>query len=263
MPLKPFQQTPLNQKVKRLREKRPRPMTLIAGFRASQGGVLLCSDRHEEDGVSKRAVNKIYRIPRLKSCEIFMAGAGPNAPVKNTFTEIHRAVMQRESAGGDVAWDHQKVIEDSLAAIHERYTDVLQTWPINLIIVVAPRGPQHNPMLYSTDGQMLSPEEPYVTHGSGKGIADYLSSRLYSENLVERWLVIFAAFVFREAGESSVGVGFGSNMVMIHNGRSDRWEIGHDAVKELEIGLPLLKECLDSHWLDADKCNCFPAWLNR
>jgi 20S proteasome alpha/beta subunit len=37
-------------------------MTLIAAFRASNGGILLCSDRHEEDTVSKRSVDKIYQI---------------------------------------------------------------------------------------------------------------------------------------------------------------------------------------------------------
>jgi hypothetical protein len=132
-----------------------------------------------------------------------------------------------------------------------------------LIVVVAPRAPQHNPMFYSTEGNMLSPEERYVTHGSGKGVADYLSSRLYSDNLIERWLVIIAAFIFREAGESSAGVGFGSNMVMIHNGRTDRWEIGYESVRQIEHGLPLLKECLDGCWEEADKYHRFPGWLNR
>lgn len=238
-------------------------MTLIAAFRASKGGILLCSDRHEEDSVSKRSVDKIYRINNLKSCQVFMTGSGPITPVKNTFAEIHKSLQAGEDSGIDVAWEHRELIETSLKSIYQRY-EVLQTWPMNLIIVVAPRQTQRNiSMFYSTDATMLSPEERYVTHGSGKGVADYLSSRLYSDDLVEKWLVITAAFIFREAGESSVGVGFGSDMIMINNGRQDRWEIPHTSVGEIEHTLPLTDECLRNCWAEIESTTGFPHWLNR
>lgn len=236
-------------------------MTLIAAFRASKGGVLLCSDRHEEDGVSKRSVDKIYRAKNLKSCEVFMTGAGPSTPVKNAFIEIHNNLKQQEDGGANVAWEHREIIESSLKSIHERYEDVLQNWPMNLIIVIAPRARNYAPMLYSTDGKMLSPEARYITHGSGKGVADYLASRLYADDLMTNWLLVVAAFVFREAGESSVGVGFGSDMVLINNGRQERREIYHEAVSEIEHALPLLVNCLHEHWMEIEKMHGFPSWL--
>ena len=236
-------------------------MTLIAAFRASKGGILLCSDRHEEDGVSKRSVDKIYRISKLKSCQIFIAGAGPSTPVKNAFIEIHKNVKQQEDSGLEVAWEHREVIEKSLKSIHERYEDVLQNWPMNLIIVIAPRAQNFHPMLYSTDGKMLSPESRYVTHGSGKGVADYLASRLYSDDLMTHWLILAAAFIFREAGESSSGVGFGSDMVLINNGRNERREFVHESVSQIEHALPLLADCLRERWAEVEKMHGFPTWL--
>jgi 20S proteasome alpha/beta subunit len=134
---------------------------------------------------------------------------------------------------------------------------------MNLIIVVAPRAQNFTPMLYSTDGKMLSPEGPYVTHGSGKGVADYLASRLYSDDLMTKWLVMMAAFIFREAGESSSGVGFGSDMVLINNGRQERREFPHEAVSQIEHALPLLVKCLHESWTEIDKTTGFPTWLNN
>jgi len=193
-----------------------------------------------------------------------MAGAGPITPIKNTFTEIHNSLKQQEDGGAEIAWGHLKIIEDSLKSIYERYEEVLQTWPMNLIIVVAPRAKNYMPMLYSTDGKMLSPESRYVTHGSGKGVADYLASRLYSDDLMEKWLVMVAAFIFREAGESSSGVGFGSDMILINNGGPGRRrEFGHGAISEIEHALPLLVDCLHKSWTEVDEMHGFPSWLNE
>lgn len=41
-------------------------MTLIAGFRANKGGILLGADREENDGFSKREVGKISRVSNLQ-----------------------------------------------------------------------------------------------------------------------------------------------------------------------------------------------------
>jgi hypothetical protein len=134
---------------------------------------------------------------------------------------------------------------------------------MNLIIVVAPRAKNYTPMLYSTDGKMLSPESRYITHGSGKGVADYLASRLYSDDLMTKWLILAAAFIFREAGESSSGVGFGSDMVLINNGRQERREFPHESVAELEYALPLLVNCLHEVWVEIDNTSHFPPWLDN
>jgi 20S proteasome alpha/beta subunit len=236
-------------------------MTLIAAFRASQGGVLLCSDREEDDGISKKSVDKICRIRELTSCEVFIAGAGPSTPIKNTNTEIHSSLKQYEDSGGDLVKGHHQVIESSLKSIYKRYAKVLQTWPMNLIVVVAPRAKGYVPILYHTDGEMLCPEPRYVAHGSGKAIADYLVGRLFADDLMTHWLLILAAFIFRESESSSSGVGFGCDMVLIHNGRKELRMIDHEALKEVERGLPPIVECLHECWMEAEKSHRFPGWL--
>lgn len=238
-------------------------MTLIAGFRASQGGVLLCSDREEDDGISKRSVNKLYRPRDLRSCEVFITGAGPTAPIKNAVTEIHKSLKQHEDNGEDIVATHHAIIEASLKSIHRRYAKVLKSWPLSLIIVVAPRGNEYFPLLYHSDGEMLDPEARYVTHGSGKAVADYLASRLYSDDLQKKWLIVSAALIFREAGETSSGVGFGSDMVLIHNGGKQLQMFGHEAVRQIEQALPPLVECLHNCWTGVDDKLGFPDWLNK
>ena len=46
---------------------------------ALRNGFLLCADREEDDAYyTKREVDKIYHAPELKTCEVFIAGAGPS-----------------------------------------------------------------------------------------------------------------------------------------------------------------------------------------
>jgi 20S proteasome alpha/beta subunit len=237
-------------------------MTLIAAFRASKGGVLLCSDRQEDDGISKKSIDKIYHVKNLKSCDVFMAGAGPSGPLKNTFTEIHNLLKREEDNGVEVAWVHHETIEAALKAIYGRYNDALQNYPMNLIVVVAPRAKNYRPMLYGTDGIVLSPESRYLAHGSGKPIADYLTGRLYADDLMTKWLLAVAAFILREASSSSSGVGLGSDMVLISNGGVGRRELTPESVSQIERTLPPLAECLHKNWMEVEQTQGFPTWFH-
>jgi hypothetical protein len=44
-------------------------MTLAAAFRCQNGGILLCADREENDGVTKRQIDKIYHIKTIPTCD--------------------------------------------------------------------------------------------------------------------------------------------------------------------------------------------------
>src|SRR5271165_6867460 len=91
---------PPRPKVERL-PRRPHPMTLIAAFRCRNNGVLLCADREINDGVSKREVEKIYRI-LLKGCEIFIAGAGTSwDSITKAYAEIHESLHLAAEKGAD------------------------------------------------------------------------------------------------------------------------------------------------------------------
>jgi len=155
--------------------KGPRAMTLAAAFRCPKGGFLLCSDREWNDGVSKRSVDKIYRIGNFAPCDFFIAGAGPEAIIKKTWAAIHEAVASAASNGQDVLHDHRLIIEATLRTIHEQCAKTLQDYPMWLLIVVAPRADGMAPFLYLTNADILIPEPYYAAIGSGKTIADYFS----------------------------------------------------------------------------------------
>ena len=250
-------------KVERLRERRPCHMTLIAAFRTYDGDVLLCSDRQEDNGISKQSVDKIHRIRGLKQCDVFIAGAGPSTPIKSAFLSVDEAFRKAETKGKNLVEESSKIIEFGLRKTHRRYKKYLETWgAVNFIIVVAPRSKDFLPILYHTEGHLAVPEARYVAHGSGKAVADYLAGRLYADDLMKKWLVILAAFIFRESGESSSGVGFGSDMLLIsREGR--RTEFWHETVADIEKALPALANCLHDSWMAADAAGKFPEWTNR
>ena len=132
-------------KLKRL-PRRPRPMTLIAAFRCRNNGILLCADREINDGISKREVEKIYRIS-LRECEIFIAGAGSSwETVLKTFFDIHESLQRAETEGKDILAEHRTIIESVLTAIH-KHNAKDKYFEIGLVIVIAPRSPQGVPLL--------------------------------------------------------------------------------------------------------------------
>ena len=239
--------------------KRPIPMTLIAAFRCRNGGILLCADREENDGYAKREVDKIYRVPLLIPCEFFIAGAGPTSIITNACNEIHRSIKQAADNGTDVLVEHEKLLKDGLKSIHKQYAKTLLSWPMSLIIVVAPRAGGTVPLLYRTEGEILIPEPIYTAHGSGKVVCDYLADRLFEYDRIDKsYLALLAAFIFREAERSATGVGLGANMIFIHEGNKSLHILEADAVKEIEAGIPSLADALHSYWKDHAKV---PEWL--
>jgi len=236
-------------------------MTLAMAFRCTKGGILLCSDQEWNDaGVSKRQTNKNYRISGLLSCEVFISGAGPDSAVIRAWTEMHKSLVEASNAGRDIVAEHQAILESVLSTVYRQCAKVLKSWSMNLLIIVAPRALDRVPMLYRTEGDLLVAvgDPHYYSVGSGKPVADYLADRLYEfGRLDKRSLATVAAFILREAGESSIGVGSGANMNFIHEGDKS---IGYmsGCIKEMQDGIPSLAEAINSYWPDHMK---FPDWI--
>jgi 20S proteasome alpha/beta subunit len=243
-------------KPKRL-PKRPHPMTLIAAFRCRNNGVLLCADREINDGISKREVEKIYHI-LLKECEVFIAGAGTSwDSITKAYAEIHESLHQADEKGADIIAEHRTLIESNLKAIYKRHTKD-KYFEIGFIIVVAPLTPNSFPLLYRTQFEELVPKPLYAAHGNGQRIADYLSDRLYQFGIHKEMLGLLAAFIFREAEESSAGVGLGTDMRFIHEGENSVQSIPPNAVKEIDI--PSLADAIYPYWTEHVKV---PKWLKN
>jgi 20S proteasome alpha/beta subunit len=225
-------------------------MTLAAAFRCTRGGILLCSDQEWNDaGVSKRRVNKNYRISGLPQCEFFISGAGPDTAVIKAWTKITKCLWEASNAGRDVLAEHQTILESALSAVCKQNAKTLKLWPMSLLIIVAPRALDTVPMLYRTDADLLIDEPYYYAVGSGKPVADYLADRLYEfGRLDKRSLAIVAAFILKEAGDSSIGVGLGANMVFIHEGEKVMHYLSQEVIKEIQDGIPSLSAAINAYW---------------
>jgi 20S proteasome alpha/beta subunit len=224
-------------------------MTLVAAFRCQNGGLLLCADREESDGYNRREVDKIYRINMLP-CQVFITGSGQSGIFTKVCSDIHGSLIKAFSDGVDVLNEHRDLIETSLRHIHEQYPNNLGTG-LDLIIVFAPLAQGNVPILYRTELAMIIPESYYCAYGSGKPISDYFSDRLYEYGRLDKdSMKVLAAFILREAEESSAGVGLGADMMFIHEGDKSIHILSKGVVKEIQECVPSLKESLWSHWKD-------------
>ena len=230
-------------------------MTLIAAFRAGNGGILLCADREENDGYAKRQVDKIYRI-KLPTCDLFIAGAGPSGVITKANTEIEDSLTRALTDGADLVRDHKSLIESSLRSIHKQYAANLKNCYLGLIVVFVPGNLASVPIMYRTELSMLIPEPYYAAYGSGKTVSDYLADRLYGvadevfgHAIDNKTLLTLALFIFREAGKSADGVGLGADMNLIRVCEDSPLQIiCPDAVLEFQENIPTLSDAVFAYW---------------
>ena len=259
--LKPLPRKLPDPKFKRLPKRRPLQTTLTNAFRARNGGVLLCADREENDGYGKAEVDKIYPITTdLKTCQVFISGAGPSEMLRKAKERIHTSLIQSERGKNNVLAEHQSLIEGSLRLLYEEYATVLANDSMGLIIVVAPNVPSP-PILYSTVEYRLDSQRLYCAHGTGRAISDYLADRLYKEGMDNNLLKLLAVFIFREAERKASGVGMGNDMWLIHDGgQSCREGVGDDHIEQMKRDIPQLPESLYAAW---GQTPALEKWLKR
>lgn len=222
--------------------------------------MLICADREQDDDYAKRPIDKIWRFGQFRECEVFIAGSGTTASIKDACLEIQNGLQAAVDSGASLLTEHRSIAERALAAVHVRYKKDIKGWPLGMLIIVAPRGSGAPPILYRTDRHFLLPEACYASHGSGKTISDYLADRLYQHGLPNESLITLATFIFREAEKSSPGVGLGNDMVLIAPGAAHLAFLGTDSIKEIEAGIPSLKDAVFSHWPTNVRS---PSWLKK
>lgn len=223
-------------------------MTLVAAFRCSKGGILLCADREENDGYFRREVDKIYKI-NTPHAQFFIAGSGPSAMVTKVNNEINEALFKAESKGSDLRSEHKEVIEACLQRVHKQYAANLKGTFLELLLIFAPLDARFVPTLYRTDHAALIPEATYWAYGSGKPIADYFADRIYEYGHLDKdGMKIIAAFILREAEKAAVGVGLGADIWFIHEGEKAVHILSKGVVKEIQDCIPPISDSLWFHW---------------
>jgi 20S proteasome alpha/beta subunit len=225
-----------------------KPMTLVAAFRCPNGGILLCADREENDGYTRREVDKIYKI-NLNPCQVFLAGAGPSGVITNAHSHIHGALVQAFSDNVNILNEHKNIIEVALKKFHKRYASNLKSGYLDLLIIFAPLVEGNVPILYRTEAAMMVPEPYYAAYGSAKGMCDYFADRLYEYGKLDKnSMKILAAFILREAEKSTAGVGIGNDMWFIHEGDKSVHILPNGPIQWIQQAIPPLSESLWSDW---------------
>ncbi len=274
IPPKPPRPIVSHPKPQRLTERSMR-MTLVAAFRCRENGILLCADREENDGFLKREVDKIYHfdlackigIRPNQPYQVFIAGAGPTAILTKASIEIHECLRDAVDTGVDILAEHrtllESILETTLNSIRSRYVTDRDSALFLIIIFASANAPPllyQAEILYQAEGVILELKSIYAAQGNGKPISDYLANRLYKHGLYRETLALLAAFIFREAGRSSSGVGLEVDMKLIHEGGKSVRHIGPNYVKELMDGVPSLEAAISSYWEGHVRV---PDWLKK
>jgi hypothetical protein len=235
-------------------------MTLIAAFRCPKGGVLLCADREEIDGYNKKEVDKIYRIPvtELQTCDVFLAGSGDGDLIRKFRAQLHGSLLLALDAQRNIFEEHETLIETALADFYRQWgADLKKSGGMQFIVVIAPMRQDRVPFLYRTSATALIPYPKYCATGTGQPISDYLVDRLsVYGSLQSRFTGILAAFIFREAQSTALGVGL-ADMMFIHEGGKSRYTIPAVRVEELQKCIPPLGDCILSCWPEEIRA---PEW---
>jgi 20S proteasome alpha/beta subunit len=237
-------------------------MTLIAGFRYADGGVVLCADREESRQIAKRSIDKIFRIP-LQQAVFLIAGAGRSSILANTFMRLETALKAADTDGSDLFKTHGELINNVLRGVHQEFIWGYNDEPertVALIVAVAFRSPHSIPFLYGTDSDVLYPHQLYGCAGVGEDLAYYFADKLYHQHLTRQAAALLAAFIFREVSQSVSGVGLGADMMVLAEKNCLVHIIPPDRVRELEDNLPKVADAIAKAWNEGVQ---IPDWLAK
>jgi 20S proteasome alpha/beta subunit len=238
-------------------------MTLVAGFRCADGGVLLGADRERSDQFGKRSVEKLFRI-LTKQGTFLVAGSGRASIVDNALMRLDIALKAAADKNDVVLFDkHREVIETVLYEIHEEYI-----WGnrdehnrgVGFIIAASFRSPNSTPFMYSTDEEILVPQQLYGCAGVGQDLAYYFADKLYNDHLSREGAALLAAFIFREVGQSVSGVGLGTDLWFLAAKDQGWYRLWPHRVRELEAVIPDIEKAISDAW---NGKIVIPEWLTQ
>ncbi len=235
-----------------------KPMTLIAGFRCANGGILMCADRERSGDGTKRSVDKLKEL-RFADVDFVFAASGSEIIIVNLYQRLEEALRANED---DLFASHTSVISDVLRSIHKDFKE-FKEWE-ELVIAASFYRETTIPVasyLYSTFGNFLQPEQHFTCKGGGKDLAGYFFHRLFNPWPDRRRAEIIAAFVFREVEDHVEGVGRGTDMKFIATQQRKIQTIPSDEVKKLEASIPSIKDALVGCWRVEIKRGALPNWL--
>jgi 20S proteasome alpha/beta subunit len=217
MPVKSLLKIPLEPK--RLPERRA--VTIIAGFRAVDG-IVLCGDTQETvANLSKRHVTKLkvepeeaaYEIVRTSDLAFSFCGSG-NGPFIDVITRRAGNRVRQATNVDDACMS----AENSITETYEEYGRIYQPGQCPEVEIIYGIKMNGESRLFQASGPMVNPIDTYCSAGAGYYMADFLASRMYSNELDVSQCVILASYILFQAKEHVDGCGGESHIGVLRNG---------------------------------------------
>ena len=213
-------------------------MTLIVGVQC-RDGLLLSSDREENDGIGKGSVRKIF--DSAGPCQFAIATSGYAALADVCVKRVEEAAI---AAGRKFADRHEEIIEDVLREIHVRYiwpTEIPDAQERQIQLIVGLYDAANQPCLYVTSEEIVQPKDSFVCAGCGSEVGDYFLERLFDPSLTIHEAKMLVSFVIREVKSSIAEVGQETEQVTITPAGTSR-------TLAADTDIPRLAECMNHFW---------------
>jgi hypothetical protein len=199
-------------------------VTIIAGFKSSEG-IVVCADTQETVGeLLKRNVPKLRfepsgRMDRAKHAlaasdmAVAFCGSSENGPFIDKIVDRawHAA---KKTTSLDEACEE---IERSIKATYKEFGKIYQAGycPTAELIYGVKRNSKSK--LFHASGSIVNETQGYSSGGIGMYMADFLASRMYRDHLTIRQCVILAAYILFQAKEHIEGCGGHSMIAVLRN----------------------------------------------
>jgi 20S proteasome alpha/beta subunit len=190
-------------------------VTVIAGFKCSQG-IILCADTQETvSNISKRSVPKLRFEPAgaHQGDELAAAfcGAGDNGPFIDKLVDTAWEDVQGATSIDEACSD----IEKSIKRTYLEFGQIYQAGYCPSAEIIYGVKMHGSCRLFSAHGPVVNEKEEYDACGAGYYMADFLKKRMYSPSLNIRQCAILAAYVIFQAKEHVDGCGGDTHIAVL------------------------------------------------
>lgn len=254
---KPYDPKPLSR---RLPERKA--VTIVAGFKTTDG-VVLCADTQETvGGISKRNVPKLrfeptgilYRADKHRrgldpdDLAVAFCGATDNGPYLDMLVdEAWEAVKEATSITHACA-----LIKQSIKDTYREYGGIYQPGQLPSAEIIYGVKMEGCSRLFHAFGPAISESDACLSGGVGAYLADFIASRMYDRYIDLRQCIILAAYVLFQAKEHVDGCGGDSHIAVLRNeGTSGQvhWENVESATRLVKTSEKKIGEML-IHYAD-------------
>lgn len=238
-------------------------MTIAAGF-ICKDGMVICADREESSGASKKVGQKLVTL-HADPWNMTVATAGSAAAGDLAVKRLQEAfILQFASTRTDpyglygLEQKHEQVIIDVLTKLHEDHIWKNPTTDHSIKLIIGVSFLKLNRQyLYLTQDNIPQPIDSYCCMGVGEDLCTYFAERLYHRQLSIEEMMLLASFIFREVNASIQFCGKGTDMAWL---RPDGLgiQITPQAVESIQQKIPEFSQVVKGFW---DTMKTMPEWV--